>query len=247
VLAWQKDYVGRGYLRFPSLGLTLPGPAGDIDVLILRAGPSRVEIRLDGAGEPSTALIDEIAHRIRGLVVVYCQAPIVDFNLGCDWTIDDDGELHQNAWVRVLEVPISHAAVVVPFEHMTDMSEGETAGLEQVLATGKAVRPTLLDDIQHSLTRAEGDVESFLANYAVLESVLGGDKSAVDSFIQQEEPEVEAVTDSRKNLVTIYTRLRNAKGHPTGMPPGEASTRIHELLPGLRRHVRTALIQRAMH
>lgn len=242
MLAWQIDYVGRGYLRFAELGFELPGPEGDIAVAIVRAGPSRVEIRLSGAGEPPAKLLDTTAVRLHGLVVVYCQAPIVAFNRSCAWTVDDTGELHQVAQVRMLEGTLAEAAIVVPFEHMTDMPESDVSDLVQVLITGRAVRPALLEDIQYSLTQAEGDVEAFLANYAVLDSIVGGGKS-VDAFIQRREPEVEVVRDSRNNAVTIYTRLRNAKGHPSGMSPAEASRRIRELLPGLRRHVRAALIQ----
>lgn len=244
MIAWQSDFVGRGYLRFPEVAVVLPGPQGDIDALVVRSGPSRVEIRLSGAGERPTEALEGIARRLQGLIVVYCQAPIVNFNLACDWSIDDAGELHQNAWVRMLEVPVSEAAVVIPFEHMTDMSPDDVADLARVLEAGKAIPQRLLDAIQHTLTQAE-DVEAFLANYAVLDSVLGGGKAGVDAFILQEEPGVEMLPDSRRKLVTIYTLLRNAKGHPTGMAPGEASRRIRHLLPALRRHVRTALLRQA--
>jgi len=245
VLAWESEYGGRGYLRFAELQFSVPGPAGDIDVVILRAGPSRVTVRLSGAGEPPVQLADQIARRVHGLLVVYCQAPAVDFLLGYERTVDDDGELAQDAWGSPLGCSISEAAVIVPFEHQTDMQSAELADLVQVLKTGRAIRPNLLDDIQHSLTRAEGDVEAFLANYAILDSLRGG-KKAVDAYIRSREPGVELVQDSRKNTVTIYTLMRNAKGHPSGMPPAVVTTRIRHLLPALRGHVRAALIEAAM-
>jgi hypothetical protein len=66
--------------------------------------------------------------------------------------------------------------------------------------------------------------------YAVLKSSLGGRQADLDSFIRASEPTCEVVKDSRGREVTIYTRLRNAKGHPTGMAPDEASKRIVEKL-----------------
>jgi len=56
-------------------------------------------------------------------------------------------------------------------------------------------------------------------------------------------PSCERDKDSRGKDVTIYTKLRNAKGHPSDMPPGETSERISVLLPKLREHVKAALFQ----
>jgi hypothetical protein len=243
VSEWRYIYSGRGYLRFRELAITIECGTGECTARVYRRGPSRVAVSLEGQDEILQAELDEIAERIRGQVVVFCQAAILDFGLGEIETVDDEGEPHRSVYARVLAGKTPDATVCVPFEHQTDMSATDVETLETIVANAKPIRPALVDSIEHSLTGSEGAVESFLANYAVLESLLGSKQDGVDGFIQRVEPEVEMTKDTRGKDVTIYTRLRNAKGHPSGMPPAEASARIRKLLPRLRAHVRTALLE----
>lgn len=237
---WRYKYDGCGYLRFPTLSVEIPSSKGPLLVRITRGGPSRVYIYVEGdSALPEPAIIDEVMLRVHGLVVVFCQAAIRKFSIASIETVDADGKLHFNGYFRIQDA----AVTVIPSEHMTDVNEDELDKLAGILATAKAIKPALLESVQHSLTQAEGNVEAFLANYSVLESVIGKQKG-VDDFLRRVETEVEIVKD-RGNDVTIYTSLRNAKGHPSGMRPDVASAKIGRLLPRLRQHVRTALLESA--
>jgi len=240
---WRYTYSGRGYLRFAELAVDVSLSSSSCAVHISRGGPSRVEVVLEGHGKVDQTELDELAERIRGHVVVFSQAAIQDFHLGAVETIGDSGEPRRSVYARTLRGSVAGASVCVPFEHQTDMNAGDVETLAHILTTSAPICTELVASIEHSLTRAEGDVEAFLANYAVLESVLVGGQSGVDAFLLRVEPGAEMTQDSRGKAVTMYTKLRNAKGHPTDMPPAEASTRIRKLLPKLRGHVRTALLE----
>jgi len=235
-------YGGRGYLRFATLTAAVPGPGGTCEVRVYRGGPSRARISIQAADGVAQPEVDRLAEQVRGQVIVFCQAPIRDFGLDSSETIADDGSAKRSAFARTLGRQ-DDLIVCVPFEHQTDMSSDDVKALEDIIATSKAIPLSLVTSIEHSLTQAEGDVEAFLAIYAVLQSVLGGKQADVDSFILGVQPNCEIAKDSRGRKVTIYTKLRNAKGHPTGMPPDEASKRISNLLPKLRQHVKTALFR----
>jgi len=235
-------YGGRGYLRFSEVTATVPCAGGQCKVRVYRGGPSRVKISVQIGEDVNRSEADHVAERVRAQVVVCSQAGIRDFGLDASEPVDPGSGTPGSQFARTLND--KHDLVVcVPFKHQTDMPPADTEALARVIASSREIRPNLLRAIEHSLTQGVGDVEAFLANYAVLLSMLGDKQSAVDSFILRVEPTCELAKDSRGKEVTIYTRLRNAKGHPSDMPPSKASERIAVLLPKLRGHVKTALFE----
>jgi len=234
-------YGGRGYLRFAALAVPVPSASGMCEVSIDRAGPGRVHISILAADPITEEAVDALAERVRSQVVAFCQAPIRDFGKDTVEHIADDGSKKRNLFARTLASRVE-LDVRVPSEHQSDMRPDDVSDLRDVIATRPAIPARLVASLDHSLLQATSDVEAFLAVYSVLQSVLGK-QADVDSFILAAEPNCEMATDSRGRQVTIYTKLRNAKGHPTGMPPQEASERISRLLPTLRQHAKSALFR----
>jgi hypothetical protein len=240
--ATRYTYGGRGYLRFAELTAAVPCPAGECEVRIDRGGPSRVHITILAPGAIPEAEVALLAEQVRGQVIAFCQTPIRDFGQDAIERIADDGSRKRSICARTLNNRVD-LDVRVPFAHQSDLSPKTVEELRYVIATHAAVPTRFLTSIEHSLRQETSDVEAFLAMYAVLKSVLGGKQSDLDSYILAAEPNCETVKDSRGRVVTIYTKLRNAKGHPTGMPPAEASEHISRLLPKLRQHAVTALFR----
>jgi hypothetical protein len=227
---------------FAALNATVPCLGGTCEVSVDRGGPSRVRISVLAGERIAQAEAERLAEQVRGQIIVFCQAPIRDFGVDAIEQIADDGSTKRGLYARTLGNRVD-LDIRVPFEHQVDMRPDDVKEIQDIIATHNAVPADHLTSIEHSLTQATSDVEAFLAMYAVLKSSLGGRQGDLDSFIRASEPTCEVVKDSRGREVTVYTRLRNAKGHPTGMAPDEASKRISHLLPKLRQHAATALLQ----
>jgi hypothetical protein len=215
---------------------------GQCEVRVYRGGPSRVLISVQVAEDVDRSEADRIAERVRAQVVIFCRAGIRDFGLDASETLDGGRVLPGNCFLRTLK-DNQNLTVCVPFEHQTNMRPADVQALSHVIAAPWNIRPELLKTIEYSLNDRVSDVEAYMANYAVLQSVLGGKQSAVDSFVFRVEPQCERAKDTRGKETTIYTKLRNAKGHPSDMSPGSASEHISALLPKLREHVKTALFK----
>jgi hypothetical protein len=215
-----------------------------VPVVIRRDGPGYVAIEFDTSPTIDRADLATVAQSIIDKLAVFEGEAFRDFGLSALVYTPEESHQHDGSnGAGILCVPDANDPLVIPFAQSHDHDDREMARLRSLLARPEALKRKLVEHHGH-MVGADTPVDAFMSAYAVLEMLCGPKQSDIDNLILRVMPSAETSFDDREQRdVTIYTRLRNAKGHATSVPPQHVSPLMAQHLPQLLDLARSALLE----